>query len=206
MSKQQKKDTRTISIIVNAVIVIWTVYCMWDVIVHGLEGNMTGKDWTVFRYYTMDSNIFAAVTAAIMLISRIVKGQPQSFATNMKFYGTCTVTVTLLTVVAFLGPTIGYKKMFEGDNLYLHLIGPLLAIISFCYLDKGPKMRFVHVGKSLVPTIIYAAVYALEVLVLKNWKDFYGFNRKGQWYISAAAMLVGAFVVAVIVKALHNDK
>jgi len=206
MSHRQYKDTKAISITVNLLIVLWTGYSLYRVLCNGLDGNMSGRDLTVFKYYTINSNCFAAVSALVMLFTRVFKAQPRSFATNLKYYGTCTVTITMLTVLAFLGPSIGYMKMFRGENLYFHLLGPLFAIISFCFLDRGPRIQMRHVWKSLVPTAIYAMVYAIQVLVLKKWADFYGFTGNGHWYISLAAIITGAFVTAVILKALHNDK
>lgn len=201
-----KKDTRILSIVVNAVIVLWMAYCMYRMFSYGLEGNMGGSKWSCFRYYTIDSNFLAAVSALVMLIDRIFSGQPKSFSTHLKYYGTCTVAVTFATVMAFLGPMMGYNRMFTGDNLYMHLIGPVLCIISFCFLDKGPKLSRGHVFKSLIPTAIYGAVYFVMVMITKDWPDVYGFNAMGKWYISVVAMAAGAFVIAVILKALHNDK
>jgi len=147
-----------------------------------------------------------SVDKYMMLFARIMQGQPKSFATQFKYYGTCTVVVTLITVLVFLGPTIGYKKMFEGNNLYMHLVGPLLALISFCFLDRGTKLNISHVWKSLIPTIIYGAVYIVMVLITKEWPDFYGFNANGMWYVSLVAMMAGAFIIGLVIKALHNDK
>ena len=204
--KRTKKDTRTLSIIVNLVIVGWMAYCVYNMMTKGLEGNMEGSKFVAFRYYTIDSNVFAALASLVMLLTRLTKGQPKSFATNFKFYGTCTVVVTLITVLVFLGPIMGYRAMFEGDNLYMHLIGPLLCLISFCFLDRGPKLSMKHAGKALIPTAIYGTLYFFMVIVFKKWPDFYGFNMGGMWYLSFAAMMAGAFIIAVIVKALHNDK
>ena len=204
--KEYKRDTKKISIIINLIIVLWMAYCTYNIFSEGLGGNMSGNNITAFRYYTIDSNVFAAISALVMLIARITKGQPGSFATNFKYYGTCTVTVTLITVAAFLGPTIGYKEMFVGDNLYMHLIGPLLCVVSFCFADRGHKITIGHARKSLVPTIVYGFVYLFMVVVFKRWPDFYGFNIGGKWYISFAAMIIGAFVISIVIKALHNDK
>ena len=199
------KDTRAISIIVNLVIAAWTAYCIYTMVTRGLGGNMHGK-LTGLRYFTIDSNILAGVSALVMLCSRAIKGTPSTFATVFKYVGTAAVTVTLITVVVFLGPAAGYAKMFAGNNLYMHLIGPLLCVISFCWLDRGPKIQKSHMGTAFLPVFIYGLVYFVMVIVVKKWPDFYGFNIGGKWYISFAAMMVGSFVINIILKALHNDK
>jgi len=199
------KDTKTLSIIVNAVIVLWMAYCLFNIFYYGLEGNMTGDRFEALRYFTVDSNILAAVSALVMLVARITKPAPGSFATVFKYVGTVAVTITLVTVLVFLGPLHGYGKMLEGNNLYMHLVGPLLCIISFCWLDKGPRIIWGHVFKAFVPFLLYGIVYAVQVLVTKAWPDFYGFTII-KWYFSFVAMAAGTLVIAVILKALHNDK
>ena len=73
----------------------------------------------------------------------------------LKYMGTVSVTVTLMTVLLFLGPTMGgYKELMAGANLYLHLIGPILAIISFCFCEKG-NMDIPTALWGLVPVMAY---------------------------------------------------
>lgn len=199
------KDTRAISIITNLVIVLCMAYCCYVMFTKGLGGNMKGKT-EGFKYFTIDSNILAAISAFFMLVARAVKVTPSSFVTVFKYVGTTAVTVTLVTVLVFLGPSLGYLKMLEGINLYMHLLGPLLCIISFCWLDRGPKIQRSHIGMSFLPVFIYGLVYFVMVIVVKKWNDFYGFNRDGKWYISMAAMTLGSLLIGLVLKALHNDK
>lgn len=200
------KDTKAISITVNLIIVLWMAYCCFIMFTKGLDGNMSGSKFIGLRYFTIDSNILAAVSALVMLFSRAVKGTPSVFATVFKYVGTAAVSVTLITVLVFLGPALGFAAMLAGNNLYMHLIGPLLCIISFCWLDKGPKIQKSHIGSSVLPVVIYGLVYFIMVVVVKSWPDFYGFNRGGKWYISMAVMFAGAFLISIVLKALHNDK
>lgn len=205
MSKS-KKDAKAASIVLNLIVVLWMSYCVYNMMTRGLSGNMSGSKFVSFRYYTIDSNIFAALSCLWMFVSRIVDKQPSSFATRFKFFGTCTVMVTFITVIGFLGPIFGYNQMFAGDNLYMHLIGPVLCLISFCFLDKGPRVTMKDVFKALIFTLLYGILYFVMVIIVKKWPDFYGFNMGGKWYFSFVGMMVLAFVIAVIVKALHNDK
>ena len=200
------KDTRAASIIVNLIIVLWMAYCCYIMFTKGLGGNMVGSRFMGLRYFTIDSNILAALSALVMLFARAVKGTPSSFATVFKYVGTAAVTVTLITVLVFLGPVAGYRNLLSGNNFYMHLIGPLLCIVSFCWLDKGPKIQRSHIGSSVLPVIIYGLVYFIMVIVAKSWPDFYGFNRGGKWYISMAVMFAGALLISIVLKALHNDK
>ena len=64
------------------------------------------------RFFTILSNLFCAVSALLLVLSS------SQWAWLLKYVGTVAVTVTLLTVMFFLGPNMGYKQMFSGKDLY----------------------------------------------------------------------------------------
>ena len=116
----------------------------------------------------------------------------------LKYLGTASVTVTFLTVMVFLGPTMGYKSQLEGWSFYLHVIGPLLAIISFCFLERIWPLSCVVALLGLLPVLLYGILYLYKVVITKQWEDFYGFNKNGKWKISFSAMVIGTFLVCIL--------
>ena len=206
-----------ISLICNAAVIVFTVICVVGFFTRGGDGNMEVVGFTAFKYFTVDANVLAAVAALFML--------PWSFRTmlggtramkkgvmRLKFVGTAAVTLTLLTVLFLLGPKYGYGLgvkygygvMFDGNNLFMHLITPLLMIISFCCAECRGEMRFKDTFLGLIPTVLYGAVYALEVLIVKGWSDFYFFNDGGKWYIYMPAMVVGSYVICLLIWLLRR--
>ena len=155
-----------------------------------------------FRYFTTDSNILCAVSALFMLYSQFFAAGNIAWIQVFKFVGTVSVTLTMLTVLFFLAPTQGWKEMFEGSNLYMHLVNPLLAIVSILLFDGGGVMTLPQSLIGLCPTVFYGAAYSYYVLVKQRWKDFYGFNRGGRWYISVGAMLIATLLICVVLKLL----
>lgn len=153
----------------------------------------------VLRYFTVLSNILCAAAAFAVAIGRLCGTVPVSVLL-LKFIGTSAVTVTLLTVLIFLGPNLGYKMLLTGPDLFLHLICPVLAIVSLIAWDR-PDMRFADVFYGVLPVAAYAVLYLYKVLlapVEKRWHDFYGFNKDGKWLISGIAMLSGTFLVSLV--------
>ncbi len=153
----------------------------------------------ILRFFTALSNLFCAAASLAVAVCRLAGNAPDAVLI-LKYVGTCAVTVTMLTVLLFLGPTIGYKPLFTGPDLWLHLICPVLAIISFLLWDK-PDMPFAAVLLGMLPVPLYGLVYLYRVLRApeeRRWPDFYGFNRGGKWPLSYAAMTVGAAVVSVV--------
>ena len=150
------------------------------------------------RFFTILSNLFCAVSALLWVLSS------SYWAWLLKYVGTVAVTVTLLTVIFFLGPNMGYKPLFSGKDLYLHLCGPLLAIVSFCFMECQFALSFSLSLLGIIPVIIYGFVYLVEVVILKNWEDFYGYNKDGKWKISMAAMFAGGFAVCMLIRILYS--
>ena len=167
------------SIIINTIIFLTTTILLisrfrkdgrWD-IQRGLKA---------FRYFTVLSNAFCAISALVLLISEM-SGSVSPAALLFKYLGTVSVTVTFLTVMLFLGPTQGYKKMLGGQDIYMHLIGPLLAIISFCFLEKR-EMTLATAMIGVIPVLIYGLVYLYKVIYApedKRWDDFASMQNPG---------------------------
>lgn len=157
-----------------------------------------------FRFFTTLSNVLCAVSALLVAISAL-SGNIPGWVTVLKYTGTCAVTVTFLTVMFFLGPSFGYKALLGGTGFYMHLLGPLLAIFTFCFLECKTRISFGFSLIGLIPTALYAAVYLYKVVICpesRRWEDFYGFNRGGKWPLSIAAMMLGTFVICIVLRVL----
>lgn len=154
----------------------------------------------VFRYFTVLSNTLCAAAALGIVIGRLWGSVPQGIVL-LKFVGTAAVTVTFLTVMLFLGPCVyDYKVLLTGPDLWLHLICPLLAILSCCLWDKA-ELGFGAVFLGTLPVVVYGGWYIYHVVLAppeKRWEDFYGFNRGGKWPLSYAVMTAAAFLISLL--------
>lgn len=158
-----------------------------------------------YIYFTSDSNILNAICSAILVpfLVCIIRGSLAAvpmWAYMLHFVGTCAVMVTCMTVILFLGPIAGYKKMYSGSDLYLHLICPLFSLASCVLLSPAEPLPFYLTFLGIIPTVIYGTVYMILVLIVGpengGWEDFYTFNRGGKWYISAFLMIVGSYLIS----------
>ena len=146
------------------------------------------------KYFTFLSNVHLAIASLLIIIF------PNSFIVWMiKYTGTAAVTVTMITVLVFLGPTIGYKIVLTGRELWMHLINPLIAIITFSLLERR-SLPFVYSLFGMLPVMLYGIMYLYKVLLAKEekrWDDFYGYNKGGKWYISIILMMIGTFAICM---------
>lgn len=154
-----------------------------------------------FRFFTVQSNTLCAVSALLMCIFPAAR-----WAWTLKYVGTAAVTVTMLTVLLFLGPIYGYKRLLSGSDLFMHLINPVLALVSFCVFERR-GMGFGTAMLGMLPVVLYGALYSWKVLLTapeRRWEDFYCFNKNGRWYLSYALMLLGAFLICLGLMGLQN--
>ena len=155
-------------------------------------------DVSYFRYYTTLSNIFAAVAAVPMIVSAVRslaggKTGVSRWAALLRFASTSMLTVTMMTVLCFLGLLYGYRSMYAGLNFWYHLVNPVLGILSFVLFEADCRLRKKDVLFGVLPTLLYGIVYVSMTVALGpergGWPDFYGFNIGGFWYISVSVIL-----------------
>lgn len=162
-----------------------------------------------FRYYTCQSNALCAACALLAAVFELTGTLPQ-WAWILKYIGTAAVTVTMLTVFLFLAPSVGkgwYDVLLKKTHdLFMHLLTPLAALVSFCVFEKR-GMTFAQSLWGLLPVVCYGPLYLYRILYApkeKRWEDFYGFNKQGKWPAAFAGMLTGTFLICMGIMALQN--
>lgn len=156
------------------------------------------------KFFTVLSNIFCAAAALLMCLF------PRSHTVwVLKYVGTAAVMVTMLTVFLFLVPSLGkggLAQLLQGSDLFMHLLTPLMALFSFCVLER----RGLDFGTALLGILsvaLYGPWYLYRIRFVpedRRMEDFYGFNRNGNWAVSFAAMLAGTFLLCMGLMVLQN--
>ena len=129
-----------------------------------------------FQYYTQDSNLFLMVTSFIFLIYETInlknKEEIPHWVSILKYSATTCVTTTFLVVVTVLAPIMGgYKAMMlDGTMLYHHLICPILAFVSFIFLENHK----IGGSKDALIAMIFTVVYGIIAVALNIFKIMNG--------------------------------
>ena len=158
---------------------------------------------SALRFFTAQSNVLCAVCALGMCFFPQNRG-----IWLLKYIGTAAVTVTMLTVFLFLAPSIGkeWLVLLKGTDFFMHLITPLMALFSFCVLEKR-GMDFGTALLGMLPVALYGPWYLYKIRFApegKRWEDFYGFNKGGKWPVSFAMMFLGTFLICLGIAGLQN--
>lgn len=189
-----EKDRKIRQVITNIVIIILVgigTYMTMTYRSAWMEFQMRGI--MCLRYYTVQSNLFAGITALIALFY-------QGKATKvMKLMSAAATGLTFSVVALFLGPVYGYHRMYKNANLFFHLIVPLIAMTDYILLTDVPKKMKWKILSALL-TLVYGFGYILNILINgkggrypKN-NDFYFFLRWG-WGV-AIMIFVGIVLVS----------
>ena len=161
-----------------------------------------------FRFFTVQSNVLCAL-ACLLYAAASPAGPVPDWLWVLKLIGTAAVTVTMLTVFLFLAPSIGkdwVKVLLKGNDFFMHLLTPLLALLTFCVFEKR-GLSFQRSLWGMLPVTLYGPLYLYKILYApegKRWEDFYGFNKGGHWPVSFTAMLLGTFLICLGLMALQN--
>ena len=175
------------------------------------NGCLTERKWDrdkakrTFRFFTTLSNVFCAL-ASLAAVFFLIGGEMPLPMRLIRYTSTASVAVTMVTVLVFLGPQFGYGPLLAGGSLFLHLLTPLAAIVSFAFLETG-TLTFPQALLGLLPVAAYGALYCYKVIFApeeRKWEDFYGYNNGGHWKVSIGAMLAGTFLLCIVLWALDK--
>ena len=215
-----------ISYILNILIVIFLIFSL--IVMFGRINFMNMKNpieeahsIAMLKYFTTDSNILVGIASLFLLIeeNKVLKDNRKSIKTSIyifKFISTVAVMVTFLTVFIYLGPgsSGGIVSMLTNSNLFMHLIIPVLAFISFVFFEKNNKIDKKYIKYGVLPVVIYAIYYLTGVLThLDNGHvsikyDWYWFVQSGIRYIFFVVpiMLIGTLLLSYIIYILNHKK
>ena len=205
------KALNVFSLIFNLIIVGLVVYCI-----------ATTKGFpSTFLYFTITSNAIVGLAALLVVANDFAALALQKrlckFVLVLKLIGTTGVTLTMLTVLAFLAPTngmnyaelLGFSPTFSPVYFFFHLVVPLLSIVSFLFFDLGEETKWPVNFASLIPLIGYGVVYVINMTahfgqaygVPAGEYDWYGFFKLGNQaigYVIMGGLLILGFFVSLL--------
>lgn len=168
------------------------------------------------RFYTQDSNLFAAavnLASAIVMIVALARRRPvPEKIRRLRYYATCCLAITFLVVIFVLGPgpdSPGYDALLlKGANLPLHLLCPVLTIISMMLPDGGKKMPLRCALFSLAPTLVYGVPVVILNFIGKLKGPYYFLQLKKfkphNAVLVIVVLLAGAYAIGLVTLLLSN--
>ena len=166
------------------------VFGAWGRMLVSGEGTLASTGLSSLKYFTVLSNLLEGFACLYWLAGKGAKGE------RLKFVATVAVSITFLVVMTFLGPLYGYPFMFEGANLWFHLLVPVGAILEQVFLSKGPFGRK-DVLFAALPVLFYGAGYLCNILMngVGEWPDTNDWYSFMMWGYPGAAVIYGGLIL-----------
>ena len=102
----------------NAIIFLFTLFCF--ILCFRKDGEWKlANGLHSLRYFTILSNLLSGAAALLVALTVTEQGLPFGLWL-LKYIATAAVTVTFITVMVFLGPTLGYKLQLEKSGFFFH--------------------------------------------------------------------------------------
>ena len=168
------------------------------------------------KFFTVLSNLFSGIASAFFawaLIRQLRGGAaPSKGLFIIKYTVTTAVALTFFIVLLMFVPLTGFPPLYSGANFWFHGVLPLVAMLEFCFLDKGPVLQLRTTLWTLLPTALYGAGYYANILIngiggeWPNTNDFYGFAAWGmdKAPLVFAAILLFTWVIALALRAPYQ--
>ena len=170
-----------------------------------------------FIYYTIESNLLALAASAFYVLSavRTIHQKQKSIsklAAGFRFMAAVCLMVTFLVVSVGLLLNMSeegfYEVMIEGSSLYVHLVCPLLSLVSFLFFENGNELYFFHCALAAFPTFLYGIV-SMTMNILRIWYGPYVFLHvyEQPLYMSILWIIIidgGALLLSCIMKYLNS--
>ena len=200
------------SIILNSIIFLLTAFATTCMILGVNFSNrskeilaFTASNMEAFKYFTVDSNVLAGITALLYLIieasGKELSSRTATFLHCLRLAAATGVALTMLVTAFFLIPQFGehWYILYIDNNFFFHLTIPLLCVITYIFFEPGAKTLTLKQSLTgTIPLLTYAVFYSINVFVhlgnghpLKDY-DWYGFlgDKVTNAFIAIPAMLL----------------
>ena len=206
-----KEKNIKISLFFNILIFLMTLFAcivMFFSIkfMHGYEPVLESTKIGMFRFFTVQSNIFMGIVALLFAIKeiKVLKGDIKDLSTFMytlKLVATASVGLTFVVVFAYLGNVAEYGliSLLMNSNLFFHLFIPVISILTFVLFERTNKIKFKYTLYGMLPSFLYSIYYITNILIhMENNKV----SPVYDWYYFVQNGVSGAFFVAPLILCL----
>lgn len=219
-----KKNIK-VSLILNSIIIFLFIFGLITGLLGfqwmGINGNLTPDTNNYLWFFTIDSNILLVVASIILVIYEVLMklkkvDELPRWVIVYKYVAVSATTLTLVTVMLYLSPLLGlnFWKLFLNNNLFFHLVSPVLGLVSFIFYENKDKLHWKVSFLALIPMGLYSIFYIINVYThLNNGQvdpkyDFYYFASKGilMTVVMVFVMLIFAYGSAILIYFLREKR
>ena len=199
-----------LALIAVLVTVLCSLYGIVGSIVLYTENGQTVPE--LFKWFTTNTNSLTA-SAACMIIPFAVEGIRKKHFTYpewvaaLHYSGVVCATLTMVFSVAFMSWVDPYAA-FGGYNTYLHIVCPILVLVSFFLVESGRRYSLRNALVACIPAVIYMFIYVIEVVLIGKenggWEDMYRVMEFMPFWLAWLAAVALTVCISLLVRQLYN--
>jgi hypothetical protein len=184
--------------------------CTFAAVFWGLQAY-AGDGESLFHYFTVLSNLVAAVGAAFMIPYAVEGIRRKRFVlprwvTLFQYCGSVGVAITMVSAICIILPYQGARAAFGGMSFWLHLVSPLMTLILFQCVESEVLFRVRDLLVTMIPYWIYMLVYFVNVYLVGKWEDIYSTKDVLPPWTVAVLMIGIGFAVSAVLLLIHNRR
>lgn len=209
--KARRKVQLALAVLVNLALVLmegWANLALW-------QQHPVFKDLAIF--YTHQSNFLALIASALfVLVGTVALFRDGRIPRLLKVFRLmCTVQLYITFIVVLVG--LAPMSLFAGGDLFamyggpmfvMHLMGPIVSLVSFVFLEGTPRLTL---GDAFL-AIQYTWIYSIVMVILNAVGKVEGpypflMVDVNPWWVSllyAVVMIPGGLLTAFCGKWLNN--
>ena len=198
-----------LALIAGLVTVICSLYAITgSIVLYARNGENVLE---MFNWFTTNANCLTGFSAG-MIIPFAVEGiRKKSFSypkwvAVLHYSGTVCTTLTMVFSMAFMSWTDPYAA-FGGYNTYLHIVCPVLVLVSFFLVESGRRYSLKDALVAMIVPMIYMAVYTVEVSIGKDhggWEDLYHVMDFMPLWLGWLAAVALTLCISLLIRWLYN--
>ena len=194
---------------------IFTLVLSFNGIISGVIRTievMKVDGFKTFIFYTMLANTLSACSIAFIIPYAVDGIQKRRFVLPkwvaiMHFLSVVSITIMMVFVLAFMSWISPYDA-FGGKNIIMHIICPILILISFFQIENRYIFTIKDCLIGCVPFCIYIIVYFIEVSIIGEtnggWPDIYCIQDYLSPTFAIPLLLVLVFSVSWLLAIISN--
>jgi hypothetical protein len=115
---------------------------------------------SMFKYYTIDSNILQMIVSAVIVYLLCRKGPViPSWLSTLHLVSAVCLTVTFLIALLVLAPQEGFAYYFLQNVAPInHFLGPLLSVLTFLFMERPERLPGRAVFAPMAATLLYGVI------------------------------------------------
>ena len=173
----------------------------------------------IWMTFTGLSNLFVGLVALGCVIYHLLKKEIilSKAMFILKITALVAITITFLVTACVLAPAQGssWWRFYINNNLFNHLLTPLLAIFTFLVFEHYVETSLFDCLFSLLPIIAYSVFYVINVCThltehgkVNPTYDIYGLLRYGIGiaFLFFLAFTISSFGLAALYRFLNKKK